>query len=145
MCRCDVPIHRFLTVQREGSDLLQSTCKQQSKRCSESSYDSQVKTDLRLLALRGAFDPKRFYRNPDATKFPKYFQMGTVVEGPADFYSGETRDISRFLPYELRDSLRPRGCMHPCVMSCVMCRVSLNHPYCVGLDKVGPASQSVQL
>lgn len=48
----------------------------------------QLKTDLRLLALRGAFDPKRFYRNPDATKFPKYFQMGTVVEGPTDFYSG---------------------------------------------------------
>lgn len=47
-----------------------------------------MKTDLRLLALRGAFDPKRFYRNPDATKFPKYFQMGTVVEGPTDFYSG---------------------------------------------------------
>lgn len=48
----------------------------------------QIKQDLRLLALRGAFDPKRFYRNPDATKFPKYFQMGTVVEGPTDFYSG---------------------------------------------------------
>ena len=44
--------------------------------------------DLRLLALRGAFDPKRFYRKADATKFPKYFQFGTYVEGPADFYSG---------------------------------------------------------
>lgn len=41
-----------------------------------------------MLALRGALDPKRFYRNPDATKFPKYFQMGTVVGGPTDFYTG---------------------------------------------------------
>lgn len=49
----------------------------------------QVKQDLRMLALRGVFDPKRFYRAPDATKFPKYFQMGTVVAGPTDFYSGE--------------------------------------------------------
>jgi Fcf2 pre-rRNA processing len=47
-----------------------------------------VKQDLRMLALRGALDPKRFYRNPDATKFPKYFQMGTVVGGPTDFYTG---------------------------------------------------------
>ena len=48
----------------------------------------QVKRDLRMLRLRGAFDPKRFYKSADATKFPKYFQMGTVVEGPTDFYSG---------------------------------------------------------
>ena len=41
-----------------------------------------------MLRLRGAFDPKRFYKSADATKFPKYFQMGTVVEGPTDFYSG---------------------------------------------------------
>ncbi len=41
-----------------------------------------------MLRLRGAFDPKRFYKSADGTKFPKYFQMGTVVEGPTDFYSG---------------------------------------------------------
>ena len=51
----------------------------------------QVKRDLRMLRLRGAFDPKRFYKSADATKFPKYFQMGTVVEGPADFYSGASQ------------------------------------------------------
>ena len=41
-----------------------------------------------MLRLRGAFDPKRFYKSVDNSKFPKYFQMGTVVEGPTDFYSG---------------------------------------------------------
>lgn len=34
-------------------------------------------------------DPKAHYKKLDDTKFPKYFQMGTVVEGAADFYSGE--------------------------------------------------------
>lgn len=33
-------------------------------------------------------DPKRFYKSADQTKFPKYFQFGTVVEGPTEFYSG---------------------------------------------------------
>ena len=48
----------------------------------------EVKRDLRVLRLRGAFDPKSFYKKEDATKFPKYFQLGTVVESAADFYSG---------------------------------------------------------
>jgi hypothetical protein len=43
---------------------------------------------IRVLYRRGALDPKAFYKKLDSTKFPKYFQMGTVVEGAADFYSG---------------------------------------------------------
>ena len=34
-----------------------------------------MKRDLRLLRLRGAYDPKRFYKSFDDTKFPKYFQV----------------------------------------------------------------------
>lgn len=49
----------------------------------------EVKRDLRLLHLRSALDPKRFYKGFDQTKFPKYFQLGTVVEGAAEFYSGK--------------------------------------------------------
>ena len=49
----------------------------------------EVKRDLRLLRLRGVMDPKRFYKSADHTKFPKYFQFGTVVEGPTEFYSGQ--------------------------------------------------------
>ncbi|GAB4814992.1 hypothetical protein N2152v2_002038 [Parachlorella kessleri] len=47
----------------------------------------EVKRDLRMLRLRTAFDPKAFYKKLDSTKFPKHFQVGTVVEGAADFYS----------------------------------------------------------
>ena len=47
-----------------------------------------IKADLRMLHLRGALDSKTFYKKADSTKFPKYFQMGTVVAGAADFYSG---------------------------------------------------------
>jgi hypothetical protein len=36
-----------------------------------------VKRDLRLLRLRGAFDPKRHYKTFDTSKFPKHF----VVRG----------------------------------------------------------------
>jgi hypothetical protein len=40
------------------------------------------------MLCRGALDPKAHYKKLDSTKFPKYFQMGTVVEGPTDYYSG---------------------------------------------------------
>ena len=47
----------------------------------------EVKNDLRVLRLRSAFDPKSFYKKFDSTKFPKYFQFGTVVEGAGEYYS----------------------------------------------------------
>ncbi len=52
-----------------------------------------MKRDLRLLRLRGVMDPKRFYKSADQTKFPKYFQFGTVVEGPTEFYSGQWHSV----------------------------------------------------
>jgi hypothetical protein len=57
--------------------------------------DDGMKTELRLLQLRGAYDPKRFYKSFDRSKFPKYFQMGTVVEGPTDFYGGRLTNAER--------------------------------------------------
>ena len=52
-----------------------------------STITDEVKNDLRVLRLRSTFDPKNFYKKFDSTKFPKYFQFGTVVEGPTEFYS----------------------------------------------------------
>ena len=48
----------------------------------------EVENDLRLLGLRGVLATDRFYKRPDSKKLPIYFQMGTVIEGPAEFYSG---------------------------------------------------------
>jgi len=44
------------------------------------------KRDLEVMQLRDALDPKRRYRTEDRTVLPKYFQVGTVIEHPADFY-----------------------------------------------------------
>lgn len=35
-----------------------------------------LKRDLRLLKLRGAFDPKRFYKTNDTSKLPTHFAVG---------------------------------------------------------------------
>ena len=50
-------------------------------------YTPELRRDMRLLKLRGAYDPKRFYKTDDTSKLPKHFQVGTVIEGAQDFYS----------------------------------------------------------
>ena len=44
---------------------------------------TELKRELLIVKMRGALDPKRFYRSADKA-LPKYFQMGTMVEGAAD-------------------------------------------------------------
>ncbi|KAG7487779.1 hypothetical protein MATL_G00027140 [Megalops atlanticus] len=46
----------------------------------------ELKNDLKVLKMRAAMDPKRFYKKNDRDGFPKYFQVGTVVDSPVDFY-----------------------------------------------------------
>ncbi|KAJ7332465.1 hypothetical protein JRQ81_014645 [Phrynocephalus forsythii] len=46
----------------------------------------ELKNDLKALKMRAAIDPKRFYKKNDREGLPKYFQVGTVVDSPVDFY-----------------------------------------------------------
>jgi hypothetical protein len=51
----------------------------------------ELKKDLQLLRMRSVLDPKRHYKKEAVTKqnlVPEFSQMGTVVEGPTDFFSG---------------------------------------------------------
>ncbi|GAB4860826.1 hypothetical protein Ancab_035988 [Ancistrocladus abbreviatus] len=50
----------------------------------------ELKQDLQLLKLRNVIDPKRHYKKSDSKSktLPKYFQVGTVVESPLDFFTG---------------------------------------------------------
>jgi len=43
--------------------------------------------DLELLQMRGVLDPKRFYKKNTSDNLPKYFQIGTIVDSAADFYT----------------------------------------------------------
>ena len=45
----------------------------------------ELKLDLRALRMRGAIDPKRFYKAVDERS--KFVQLGTVVEGRGEYNS----------------------------------------------------------
>ncbi|ODQ55676.1 Fcf2-domain-containing protein [Saitoella complicata NRRL Y-17804] len=46
-----------------------------------------IKRDLQLIKMRNVLDAKRHYRKDNSKTFPKYFQVGTIVEGPTEYYS----------------------------------------------------------
>uniref|UniRef100_A0A669R904 Deoxynucleotidyltransferase terminal interacting protein 2 n=1 Tax=Phasianus colchicus TaxID=9054 RepID=A0A669R904_PHACC len=47
---------------------------------------SELKNDLKVLKMRASLDPKHFYKKNDRDGLPKYFQVGTVLDSPIDFY-----------------------------------------------------------
>lgn len=46
----------------------------------------EIKHDLDILRMRHVLDPKRHYRSLGKHEF-KYFQVGTIKEGPTEFFS----------------------------------------------------------
>jgi hypothetical protein len=47
----------------------------------------EVATTLKLLKMRHVLDPKHFMKADNGKKLPKYFQIGTVVNGSQDYYA----------------------------------------------------------
>ena len=48
-----------------------------------------LKRELQIVRMRGALDPKRFYKSSDMKReLPKYFAVGTVVEGAEEGAAG---------------------------------------------------------
>jgi len=56
----------------------------------------ELKRDLQLLHMRGVLDPKRFYKKEGAKpKIPEFSQVGTIIEGPTEFFSGRLSNKDR--------------------------------------------------
>lgn len=48
-----------------------------------------LKRDLQLIEMRNVLDPHRHYKkNNRKGKLPTFSQVGTVIEGPTEWYSG---------------------------------------------------------
>lgn len=77
------------SLDRQAAKLAPKTAGKQWFDLPAQQMTDETKRDLKLLQLRGTFDPKRFYKSSDHKKgLPKFFQVGTVVSSSADFYSG---------------------------------------------------------
>uniref|UniRef100_A0A2S2P4A3 Deoxynucleotidyltransferase terminal-interacting protein 2 n=1 Tax=Schizaphis graminum TaxID=13262 RepID=A0A2S2P4A3_SCHGA len=54
-----------------------------------------VRHDLDLIRMRSALDTKRFYKKNETEAYPKYFQIGTVVDSPFESKSGRLTNKER--------------------------------------------------
>jgi len=46
--------------------------------------------------MRGVLDPKRFYKKEGSKpKIPEFSQVGTIIEGPTEFFSGRLSNKDR--------------------------------------------------
>ncbi|MCJ1406439.1 hypothetical protein MMC19_000504 [Ptychographa xylographoides] len=72
----------------------------------------ELKRDLQLLKMRSVLDPKRHYKKDDSnSKVPVFSHVGTIVEGPTEFYSArlQNRDRKRTLVEEVMVSETSTG------------------------------------
>lgn len=55
-----------------------------------------MKRDLQLIRMRGVLDPHRHYKKDnDRGKVPEFSQVGTVIEGPTEYYSARMQNAER--------------------------------------------------
>jgi len=56
----------------------------------------EFKRDLQLLKMRNVLDPHRHYKKDNGKlKAPEYSQVGTIVEGPTEYFSGRIQNRDR--------------------------------------------------
>ncbi|KAF2205168.1 rRNA-processing protein FCF2 [Delitschia confertaspora ATCC 74209] len=56
----------------------------------------ELRRDLQLLKMRNVVDPKRFYKKDNkAPDIPPFSQVGTIIEGPTEFFSGRLQNKER--------------------------------------------------
>lgn len=72
----------------------------------------ELKRDLQLLHMRGVLDPKRHYKKAGSKlKIPEFSQVGTIIEGPTEFFSGRlsNKDRKRTFTEEVMNSEKASG------------------------------------
>ncbi|GAA5810973.1 hypothetical protein MFLAVUS_004402 [Mucor flavus] len=55
----------------------------------------EIKRDLQVLKMRHILDRKRHYKKMGNRPDPKYFQIGTIIESPTEFYSARLNNKDR--------------------------------------------------
>jgi hypothetical protein len=56
----------------------------------------QLKRDLQLIKMRNVLDPHRHYKKEGGKmQAPEYCQVGTIQEGPTEFFSGRLENKKR--------------------------------------------------
>lgn len=56
---------------------------------------TELRRDLQLLKMRNVLDPHRHYKKSDAKDAPAYAQVGTIIEGATEYFTGRINNKDR--------------------------------------------------
>ncbi|GFR02433.1 deoxynucleotidyltransferase terminal-interacting protein 2 [Trichonephila clavata] len=94
VCQPDFPKLEQVPSFRSKNQIKKQSKKERIKTTGDQWYNMRApemteekKNDLMIIQLRNALDPKRFYKRSANKINSKYFEVGTFVESPVDFYS----------------------------------------------------------
>lgn len=90
--RINDPITHIISKQNQKSKATDSGDKWFGMKQPE--ITAEIKRDLTVIKHRSALDPKRHYKK-EKWEIPKFFHMGTIVEGNTEFYSSRMNKKNR--------------------------------------------------
>ncbi|KAK9490639.1 Fcf2 pre-rRNA processing-domain-containing protein [Lipomyces doorenjongii] len=76
-----------IKIKRENKEAKEATAGEKWFHMPKTELTPTIKRDMQLLRLRNVLDPKRHYRRENEKEVPKYFQTGTIMEGPTEYFS----------------------------------------------------------
>ncbi|KAK9374890.1 Fcf2 pre-rRNA processing-domain-containing protein [Lipomyces chichibuensis] len=76
-----------IKIKRENEETKEATAGEKWFHMPKTELTPTIKRDMQLLKLRNVLDPKRHYRRENEREVPKYFQTGTIMEGPTEYFS----------------------------------------------------------
>ncbi|KAK9367646.1 Fcf2 pre-rRNA processing-domain-containing protein [Lipomyces kononenkoae] len=76
-----------IKIKKEHKEEKEATAGEKWFHLTKTELTPTIKRDMQLLKLRNVLDPKRHYKRENDKEVPKYFQTGTIVEGPTEFFS----------------------------------------------------------
>ncbi|CAK4033145.1 related to FCF2 Essential nucleolar involved in the early steps of 35S rRNA processing [Lecanosticta acicola] len=101
-----------VTAKKAGAEKKKATAGEQWYNLPKTNLTPELKRDLQLLKMRNVLDPHRHYKKDGGKmKAPEYSQVGTIVEGPTEFFTGrvENKKRKRTLVEEVLEGERETG------------------------------------
>ncbi|KAF4551406.1 putative rRNA-processing protein fcf2 [Elsinoe fawcettii] len=85
-----------VTVRKQQLEKKKATAGERWYNLPKTDLTPELKRDLQILKMRNVLDPHRHYKKEGGKmKAPEYSQVGTIIEGPTEYYSSRVSNRDR--------------------------------------------------
>ncbi|KAG8628907.1 hypothetical protein KVT40_002772 [Elsinoe batatas] len=85
-----------VTIRKQQTEKKKATAGERWYNLPKTDLTPELKRDLQILKMRNVLDPHRHYKKEGGKmKAPEYSQVGTIIEGPTEYYSSRLNNRDR--------------------------------------------------